>query len=672
MLTKLEQLKQGGYSDEEIGEWERTERLRMQDAGYAESEIDDDFGIVRPPNEIPPAFIERMKQGMERTIGAMGQYGQMYFGDQPLGLSKENEDVLKQPGLLDTLSHTPIYGPLLSPEVFFPAVKSIDALLRSVPAGIGAFGAGIGQGVEEALGRGPYGEGTAARDFASLAQIAALLLGMGRAGAGMTRTLAPKAAQPLIALPRPVDFREAAASIDSRPSTFPTQKKLGRIWTEAGVPPLEVAEDANRDPSIAEAIRSDSDKIPDAYLSRIQTPPVTAAPAGHSAHFIEPVGREEVHPPTQSVEPTPSDMHTQPRGASESSAVRSETEVPPTPAGKMADVKGDIFEAQRKPDPDSPQTAGGSRPMEPDRDTAIAENHGEAIRPGGAPDSDTGREPRTVNPENRNNVPLDADEETAQQQGISRVYFARASKEKLGVFNPPEKPQRPFTQDYPGGKAPAIKNILLTDIEGRPLTAEFVAGRRLLGKPDEGLSIGELEAALKRLGIVLKRLPRTRFNPGVYGKYWRWYNLDNELQQQIRINQALSIPDQNIAIAHEFGHAIDMAAGELSKRLTQSEVTPLRSVYGTVRSNSLGTAFLHQPERYGYAPHQVNEELLAEGIRAYMVNPNYFKTVAPKTAAIIRASVNESPALKRVIQLNSLLAAGLVGAGSGKKDDDSQ
>ena len=148
--------------------------------------------------------------------------------------------------------------------------------------------------------------------------------------------------------------------------------------------------------------------------------------------------------------------------------------------------------------------------------------------------------------------------------------------------------------------------------------------------------------------------------------------MDDILHQQIRINQALSIPDQNIAIAHEFGHAIDMAAGELSKSLTQNEITPLRSIYGTVRSSSPGTAFLHQPERYGYAPHQVNEELLAEGIRAYMANPNYFKTVAPKTAAIIRAAVNESPTLKRVIQLNSLLAAGLVGAGSGKKDDDSQ
>jgi hypothetical protein len=31
---------------------------------------------------------------------------------------------------------------------------------------------------------------------------------------------------------------------------------------------------------------------------------------------------------------------------------------------------------------------------------------------------------------------------------------------------------------------------------------------------------------------------------------------------------------------------------------------------------------------------------MAEAIRAYMADPNYLKTVAPKTAAAIRAAVN--------------------------------
>ena len=68
----------------------------------------------------------------------------------------------------------------------------------------------------------------------------------------------------------------------------------------------------------------------------------------------------------------------------------------------------------------------------------------------------------------------------------------------------------------------------------------------------------------------------------------------------------------------------------------------------------------------------MNEELLAEGLRAYMTNPNYFKTVAPKTAAKIRAAVNDNPRLKRIIQFNSLGAAGLIGTGVRDQDEDDQ
>jgi len=46
-------------------------------------------------------------------------------------------------------------------------------------------------------------------------------------------------------------------------------------------------------------------------------------------------------------------------------------------------------------------------------------------------------------------------------------------------------------------------------------------------------------------------------------------------------------------------------------------------------------------------------EYMAEAIRAYMVDPNYIKTVAPQTAARIRQYVNSEPRLNHVIQFNS-------------------
>ena len=116
-------------------------------------------------------------------------------------------------------------------------------------------------------------------------------------------------------------------------------------------------------------------------------------------------------------------------------------------------------------------------------------------------------------------------------------------------------------------------------------------------------------------------------------------------------------------MAHEFGHAIDHFANYFSNNLTPDEIAELRLVYGTLRTSLQDLPLLRQPESFRYKPHQVNGELVAEGLRAYMANPNYFKTVAPKSAAKIRAVVNNDPRLKQVIQFNSLLAAGLVGAG---------
>jgi hypothetical protein len=66
------------------------------------------------------------------------------------------------------------------------------------------------------------------------------------------------------------------------------------------------------------------------------------------------------------------------------------------------------------------------------------------------------------------------------------------------------------------------------------------------------------------------------------------------------------------------------------------------------------------PQHVGYRNDDVKKELMAEAIRAYMVDPNYLKTVAPKTAAAIRAAVNEHPTLHKIIQFNTIaaLAAG--------------
>jgi hypothetical protein len=124
-------------------------------------------------------------------------------------------------------------------------------------------------------------------------------------------------------------------------------------------------------------------------------------------------------------------------------------------------------------------------------------------------------------------------------------------------------------------------------------------------------------------------------------------------------------------LGHEFGHAIDYYAGILSDHLTPAEISELRKAYPILQGDRRKKPLI-QPETYGYPRDHVKPELVAEGFRAYLMNPNWFKAVAPRAAARFRAEVNKNKHLKRVIQFNSLGAAGLLSAAglAGQKRDE--
>jgi hypothetical protein len=562
--TRLELLKQAGFSDAEIGDWATTERRRMQQAGFTDNEIDDEFGVTRPPKQVPAAFIERLKQGnaLHRILGAAGEYAQNYFGDEPLGFSPENTATLRKLGVVG--------------DLVIPAAKPVDAMLRSVPAGIAGVGAGLGQMVEEghdaALGLGPYAKGKAARDFAQLAQIAALLSGTKGPKTGAIRAPTPNVANgPAIALPRADDFRSAAAVISGTPASFRTEQKLLRLWTDHGIPPAKVAEDALRDRTVGEAIRSDSENLPDIYVGTNVAATAPSARSNVLAQLAEPAQTDSTTVPVE---------------------------------GQAAPARG--------------------------HDRSIAN--------------------------------LDASE-TARMT---------AGGEDFGMHEPPPKRQRPFAEDYPGDAPTDRQGRLRYDIEGRPLRAEFVAGRRLLGKSDERLSPDDIKKALAQLKIGRHYRDPSTFRERVGGEYYSYNSPKDSPFGDITINTKYKPSDQDIIIAHEFGHAIDHFAGDITSTLTPDEIFELRDVYSDLRGGFKKGAPRKQPEDLGYAVNKVYVELVAEGLRAYMSNPNYFKKVAPKAAAMFRAAVNKNPHLKKVIQLNSLGAIGLIGAGIHSQDQDDQ
>jgi hypothetical protein len=245
------------------------------------------------------------------------------------------------------------------------------------------------------------------------------------------------------------------------------------------------------------------------------------------------------------------------------------------------------------------------------------------------------------------------------------------------IFRPVPKPLRPFSADYPSGSQG--DGVPLTqDIEGRPLTAPRVAGRRVTNGADEAIKPKEYNA----LSTDMMGRP-ARFRPiRQMGKYDGVTGYDRNTNLPIGIDLRLGLHPNTKAMtyAHELGHAIDQLAGHIPTDGLMDELKPL---YNTLRNKYRDENFLDAadprwidpvtPQTFSYTEEEAPREYMAEAIRAYMTDPNYLKTVAPKTAAAIRAAVNPHPTLSKIIQFNvvPLTAGGAAASYALKPRDDS-
>jgi hypothetical protein len=226
------------------------------------------------------------------------------------------------------------------------------------------------------------------------------------------------------------------------------------------------------------------------------------------------------------------------------------------------------------------------------------------------------------------------------------------------LYNPPTKPPRPFTSDYPHGTSADATGRLTGDIEGRPLFAERIVGRRTLGGPDEALSpagvyaVGEGSVGARYSAVPARTLRgdagRLVISPG-----------RDRASYDILLNQRLSPIQLDRVAAHETSHLIDEIVGRIP---TTGLTTELRQVYNTLNTGQEKTRNLMGPGYVGYKCDAASRELIVEAIRAYMADPNYMKTMAPNTAAAIRESINAHPTLSKIIQFNTIagLASGAI------------
>lgn len=235
------------------------------------------------------------------------------------------------------------------------------------------------------------------------------------------------------------------------------------------------------------------------------------------------------------------------------------------------------------------------------------------------------------------------------------------------MYNPPVKSPRPFGADYPAGAPADAAGKLTADIEGRPLRARWVVGRHVVGGDDQALAPSQYDAiSTGLLGGSPKAVAAGELPRGAAGAFGRSSVADMPTRD-IRVDRRLSGPVASKVVAHELGQAIDDLAGVIQ---TDGLTAELRRVYNDLNNPDLATARVRNPSidpdaagarpvLRGYGPEMLNyrgehvhRELIAEAIRAYMADPNYLKTVAPKTAAAIRAAVNVNPQTARTIQLN--------------------
>lgn len=232
----------------------------------------------------------------------------------------------------------------------------------------------------------------------------------------------------------------------------------------------------------------------------------------------------------------------------------------------------------------------------------------------------------------------------------------RASK--MVGYDPRPVAQRAWDADYKFVPRSDPSGVLEESIDGAALTAPHIAGRRRLGEGDVGLEPQAIVAAAQGLVHSIQPATRTQMR-GDVGRYTRRVDDAGEVRREILYDQNASDRGRPRIIAHEMGHAIDDLAAKIEPAGLMKE---LKQVYHDLATGQQGrTRHLTQPEHLRYRGDDVRAEYIAEAIRAYMVNPNYLKSVAPKTAKAIREAVNENPQIARVIQFNADPRAALPG-----------
>jgi hypothetical protein len=227
---------------------------------------------------------------------------------------------------------------------------------------------------------------------------------------------------------------------------------------------------------------------------------------------------------------------------------------------------------------------------------------------------------------------------------------------------PLPRPPRDFSLDYPkkslfDDAGNLRKDVvddtgnLLKDIEARKLTAKRIAGRRRINEPDQALSSDDVYSILgKDLNAVIYPVGSNELVRGGIGQV--------EMYKPPHVKFWNELPGDQVdtVMGHELGHILEEIGGRIRTDGLEDELNLLYSELNTGRSGPP----LYLPEHRGYPDYMVPREKAAEALRAYVSDPNMMKTVAPKTAAMLR-KYNSHPWFAKYLQLNGIPFGAAVG-----------
>src|SRR5262249_43949138 len=149
----------------------------------------------------------------------------------------------------------------------------------------------------------------------------------------------------------------------------------------------------------------------------------------------------------------------------------------------------------------------------------------------------------------------------------------------------PDKPPRPFSADYPAGAPADESGRLLADMEGRPLTAKYIAGRRGVGGPDQGLTPNEL---LELATEAMSKEPALRAPRTLKQRSGRYIRIGEPKGPDILLLRDL-IPEQGrFALGHETGHLVHDLASRLSLSDVRKLEPELKRVYSALNEGKEG------------------------------------------------------------------------------------